>query len=103
MAEEKSFLLKDQLFNKETVHRVANCIVKAYPVLNKYSFIDDILSGFPERELKERMSWMREIIEKHLPDDYETTIAILLKSLTNHPNSYLLKKLVFGGVNLEIR
>lgn len=83
MAEETPFVLKDQLFNEETVRKVADCIDKAYPGLDKRCFTDDILRGFPNRELKERMSWMREIIEKYLPDDYATTIAILLKSLKN--------------------
>ncbi|WP_432664437.1 hypothetical protein R9X47_28410 [Wukongibacter baidiensis] len=83
MAEKTTLLLKDQLFNEETVGIVADCIVNAYPDLDKRSFTDDIVRGFPNRELKERMSWMREIIEKYLPDNYETTIAILLNSLKN--------------------
>lgn len=81
MKDEMPVLLKDQLFNEKVVHQLTDCMSKVYPTLDKLSFADDILKGFPERELKERMSWVREIIEKYLPDDYETTIDLLMTSL----------------------
>jgi len=70
-----------QLFNRSVVEVVTDCIASVYPSLVRYEFIEDIINGFPSRELKQRMSWMREIIEKHLPNDYRTTIQILINSL----------------------
>ena len=59
-----TIFLKDQYFNKARVTKVAECIAKAYPTLNKKAFVQNIISGFPTRKLKERMSFMRINIEK---------------------------------------
>lgn len=87
MSEDKKFLLKDDLFNKEVVHSVADCITKVYPSFDSTSFSKQTLAGFASRELKERMSWMREQLEVHLPDDYKTTVNILLESLKHSKNA----------------
>ncbi|MBT4446055.1 DNA alkylation repair protein [archaeon] len=81
--EVRKMLLKDQLFNKENVTWLAKLIKGVYPALDSGEFVKDVLVKFPVLELKERFFWIREMIEKHLPADYETTLKILLKSLDN--------------------
>ena len=81
MEKQNTRLLKDQLFNRFVVENVADCILKVYPSFSRNEFIDEIINGFSRRELKERMSWMREMIEKYLPNDYKTTLRILVDSL----------------------
>lgn len=78
-------LLKDQLFNKENVKYLAHLIKNVYPKLNQAKFEKNILKKFPELELKERIYWIRENIEKNLPHAYEKTLNILLESLKNKP------------------
>lgn len=81
--ESEKVLLKDQLFNKDNVRSLARLIKEVYPKLNDTKFENDILKKFPELELKERIYWIRHIIEQNLSDDYEETLNILLESLKN--------------------
>lgn len=81
MDENKTLLLKDELFNKDVVQGIADCITAVYSSFDASSFIDKTLCGFASRELKERMSWMREKLEDYLPFDYKTTVNILLESI----------------------
>jgi hypothetical protein len=36
---------------------------------------------FPELELKQRIYYMRDMLKKHLPDDYKAAVNIMLASL----------------------
>lgn len=81
MATEEKVLLKDQLFNENTVRILTKCLGEAYPKLNQVRFIEDIIEEFHRFELKERITWIRKIIEKHISEDYKMTIGILKKSL----------------------
>lgn len=83
--ESKKNLLKDQLFNKRNVKHLANLIKNVYPKLNNTLFEKEILKKFPDLELKERIYWIRECIEKYLPNDYREALNILLKSIENEP------------------
>ena len=74
-------LLKDQLFNKENVTYLSFLIKNVYPKFDSVQFEKEVLKKFPVLELKERIFWIRENIEKLLPDDYEETLDVLLKSL----------------------
>lgn len=78
-------LLKDQFFNKENVKYLAHLIKKVYPKLNELKFKKEILKKFPELELKERFYWIRENIEKYLPNNYKETLKILLESIKEEP------------------
>lgn len=81
MSMEKTFSLKDQLFNKEKVTGLAHRIKKAWPAFNDKKFIHDVVKKFPELELKERIVWIREKLEDQLPSEYQKAVTILLKSL----------------------
>ncbi|MDI9325505.1 MAG: DNA alkylation repair protein [Alphaproteobacteria bacterium] len=79
--EKKKFLLKDDLFNKEKVTMLAKRIHSIYRPFNTKQFIVDCVKGFKTRELKERISWIRICLHKHIPLDYRKQVGVLLKSL----------------------
>jgi len=74
---ETTFFLKDQLFNAHTVAELSSALAKARPQVNQRKFEQDILSKFPELELKARIDWMVTVLAQHLPDKYELALAIL--------------------------
>ncbi len=80
MSEER-YSLKDELFNKETVLILTNAIESVYDDFEKEEFIEEIMSEMTVLELKERIKLIRKKIQKYLPDDFNTTTALLLKAL----------------------
>jgi len=83
-------LLKDLLFNQAKVERIADEIQRAHPSFKQPTFAREVLAGFPERELKARISWIAECLKKYLPDNYERAVGILIKALPPPNNSELL-------------
>lgn len=79
MPDEK-ILLKDLLFNEETVLKFVTCINNVYRIETD-KFVKEALVAFPNLELKERMSKLREMIESYVSEDYKTTLGILSDSL----------------------
>ena len=75
------FSLKDRLFNREKVEYLAGLILDVFPEFNKSQFIEVVVDKFPELELKQRISWIRESLFEMLPDPYESAVEILVKSL----------------------
>ncbi len=72
--------LKDILFPRDKVQLFANLIKKHYGEFSADQFVDDVCdTGWKERELKEKMRHTTVMLKKHLPDDYATSIEILLK------------------------
>ncbi|MCB1304543.1 MAG: hypothetical protein KDK37_09705, partial [Leptospiraceae bacterium] len=80
-ANEEKFLLKDHLFNKQKVQALAADIAAAYPKFPVQKFVKECVGGFKDRELKARISWMAELLRKHLPQNYRQATQILLESL----------------------
>jgi len=78
---EEKLLLKDQLFNKKKVEYLSGLIKKVNPDFLDSNFEKEILSKFPELELKERIICITNYLEKYLPEDFEKSVDILLKSL----------------------
>ena len=74
-------LLKDELFNRDTVTVLSHAIKSVYNGLNEESFIYDIVSKFSNFELKERVHWISIIMKKYLPDSYTESVNILLESI----------------------
>lgn len=77
----KKFLLKDVLFNRQKVDKIAQEIQAVYPKFNKINFIRKTTQKFPNLELKERISWIREVLKEFLPGEYRKAIRILINSL----------------------
>lgn len=78
---EKQFLLKDYLFNKDKVKKLAAEIAFVYGEFPKDKFVKEIITSFPELELMERIGAIREALYKYLPADYKKAVAIILKAL----------------------
>lgn len=80
MSEER-FSLKDYLFNKEKVSKIAGEIKAVYPKFEDKKFIKKVLGKFPELELMKRIYWIRDCLREFLPDDYVKATKILVGSL----------------------
>ena len=74
-------LLKDLLFNKEKVEKIASAIQYTHRPFKKDDFVREVLARFPELELKARISWIAECLKKYLPNDYKRAADILIKAL----------------------
>jgi len=79
MAEKYS--MKDDFFNAKTVNKIACEIETVYDNFEREAFEKEIVSKFPELELKERIFHIRDMFKKYLPDDYVVAINILLDAL----------------------
>jgi 3-methyladenine DNA glycosylase AlkC len=80
------FSLKDFLFNQEKVTKIANELAAVYPAFATERFINTVVGRFPELELKQRISWIRECLAEFLPAQYEAAVAVLLKALPSPCN-----------------
>lgn len=78
---EQKFSLKDHLFNKAKVEKIAAELQKAHPAFEKGKFIQEVVSEFPKLELMERIYHIRDILKKYLPSEYEAAVTILKESL----------------------
>ncbi|UWR27690.1 hypothetical protein K3757_07075 [Sulfitobacter sp. S223] len=74
-------LLKDQLFNAESVGQLAAEYAAALPDFDADRFVTEALSGFAERELMARMAWMADCLEGQLAADFPTMAAQLQAAL----------------------
>lgn len=81
MKKEKTFSLKDQLFNTVKIEKLAHEISCVYKNFKTHEFINDITQKLPDLELKERITFIAESLRKHLPNDYSKAIKIILKAL----------------------
>lgn len=81
MKAKSSFSLKDQLFNPAKVSYLAELIVAVYPGFAQQSFHQEVISAFPELELKERITHITNCLCNYLPDDYPEALTIILESL----------------------
>ena len=86
---ETNFSLKDQLFNKPAVSGLAKRIKAVYPQFKEAQFVKHTVTKFPELELKQRLSWIRENLRTYLPDDYRKAVTILLNSLPEECDPHL--------------
>ena len=82
---EEKFSLKDYLFNRQKVTKIAHKIGAVYPAFSTDEFIAAVVNKFHELELKQRVTWIAENFRTYLPDGYREATTILLKSLPD-PN-----------------
>lgn len=64
---ESNFSLKDQLFNVETVGWLANQFRGS---LDPDAFAAEVMEKLLDLELKQRITWIAEVMERHLPSDF---------------------------------
>ena len=77
----EKFSLKDDLFNTQKVQQITAEIKSVYIAFDDVAFSSEVLSKFPELELKARIYHIRDMFKKYLPDDYREATAILLEAL----------------------
>ncbi len=90
--------LKDHLLNRPNMTRLAGDIHRSWSGFKRNTFIDDVMSRFPELELKARIFWITECLRKHLPADYREAVQGLLGALPR-PNDPSLSDDDFGDFN----
>ncbi|GAA2913065.1 hypothetical protein GCM10010517_79620 [Streptosporangium fragile] len=73
--------LKDQLFNLDKVTMIATRLRQAKASFRPEDFIDEVMDRLGDLELKQRITWISEVLERHLPDDYRPAVGALLRSL----------------------
>ncbi|MBB2915598.1 3-methyladenine DNA glycosylase AlkC [Streptosporangium becharense] len=73
--------LKDQLFNVDKVAMVATRLQRVQASFRREDFIDEVMDRLGDLELKQRIRWISEVLERHLPGDYRPAVGALLRSL----------------------
>ncbi len=83
----EKFSLKDFLFNKIKLVKIADEIHAVYPGFSSDEFVSTCLAAFPELELKQRIAWIRKRLQVYLPQEYRKAVSVLLKALppANNP------------------
>lgn len=74
-------LLKDKLFNHDKVDQLAAELCVVYPTFDARAFVDTATSRFPELELKQRIAWIADCLETHLPDEFRRAVNVIVRSL----------------------
>lgn len=72
--------LKNQ-FGTEIPVRIAEMISRVFVAFDQDAFIRDVLNGYEPLDLLPRGRKIAHALHRHLPDDYETAIAILIDSI----------------------
>ena len=73
MAEKYS--LKDDLFNADSVGYLAGLFQAADPSFQAQAFCDQVLSPFPQLELKQRIDHIATVLADHLPAHFPEAAA----------------------------
>jgi 3-methyladenine DNA glycosylase AlkC len=80
-ASAERFSLKDHLFNRESVTRLANMLASADPEFPTAKFIEGVMDGLSPLELKQRVSFITEVLASYLPRDFDESVAIVVAAL----------------------
>ena len=64
------FSLKDHLFNAESLRDLSSELSSGISGFDAPGYQAEVLAGFPERGLLERLEWMADCLEPHLPPDF---------------------------------
>ncbi len=81
MQAEVSFSLKDELFNADTVGRLAKWLKGAHPKFDEATFVSEVLAEFPDLELKQRIAHIAATMALHLPDDSQAAVDVIVSAL----------------------
>lgn len=80
--------LKDQFYNRKVYRRIADDLRDVYPALDADAFFRKAVRGLDALELNDRMRRTAELFREFLPEDFDETLAILLRfapRLTGYP------------------
>jgi len=73
--------LKDALFNKKRVAYLAGLFVVADTTFDTKGFVREVVKKFPELELKARIAWIAEVLERYLPSDPAVSMKLIVRAL----------------------
>ncbi len=73
--------LKDALFNKKRVEYLAGLFVAAHATFDNKGFVREVVKKFPELELKARIVWIAEVLERYLPADPADAMKMIVVAL----------------------
>ena len=85
----EKILLKDQLFNREKINKIAGEIAMVHSSFDKNNFVRNVVGQFSQLELKARISWIADCLKQHLPQNYQQATNIILASLPAPNNAQL--------------
>lgn len=77
----ENFSLKDQLFNAEKTRYLAGLFAGADPSFDAPAFEAQVMSRLLELELKERMAWIADCLQKAVPGELPVVAPVLLPAL----------------------
>lgn len=77
----ESFSLKDQLINADKVALLAGWMSEAVPGFKAARFQAVVMDKLLELELKARILWISEVMERHLPADFAKAAALIHQAL----------------------
>jgi len=77
----EKFSLKDELFNPQKVKQIATEIKGVHKKFEQNAFEKETVEAFENLELKERITHIRNMLAKYLPNDYVEATNIILKAL----------------------
>ena len=80
MSEER-FSLKDHLFNREKVDLLAGWMRAADPRFDGAGFAEQVVSRFPELELKQRIDWIADCLLERLPESFPEAAEVIRAAL----------------------
>jgi 3-methyladenine DNA glycosylase AlkC len=75
------FSLKDSLFNRRKIEKIAAEIYAVYPGFDRAGFVSQTVAKFPGLELKARIVWIAEMLACFLPADFRQATTTLLDAL----------------------
>lgn len=78
---EAKFSLKDSLFNRHKIEKIATEIQAIYPGFARAQFVSQTVTKFPELELKARIVWIAEMLKAFLPPDFRQAATVLCDAL----------------------
>ncbi|MCG8652867.1 MAG: DNA alkylation repair protein [Pirellulales bacterium] len=76
-----SFSLKDQLFNRDRVLFLANLFHAADSVFDPQAFVREVMKQLPKLELKQRIVWIAEVLQRYLPQEFPEAAAKIAAAL----------------------
>ncbi|MFK7869036.1 MAG: hypothetical protein AB8B58_07335 [Roseobacter sp.] len=74
-------LRKDHLFNAKTMGQLAQEYAQALPSFEADRFQVDVLAGFADRELMQRLEWIADCVEAQLPTGFSAMAEALEKAM----------------------
>ncbi len=77
----EKFSLKDALFNETRVTYLADLFVSVDAGFNKKIFVAEVVGKFPELELKARIGWIAEVLERYMSTDVSEALGTIVRAL----------------------